>query len=249
MKMDLPVSIITVCFNSEKTIRKTLDSVLAQTYPNIEYLIIDGKSTDGTLDIVNEYAQRFTQKGYRFRVVSEEDKGIYDAMNKGIGLATGKLVGIINSDDWYEPIAVETAVQAYEEEGYDLFYADINLIRADGSVIVKHSRLDKYPSSRHWNHPTTFITKKTYEEQGGYLCQTVYDDYDLILRLRRAGKKAVIRNVVLANFRTGGVSNEKNLKKCIQRIKARYGYYRRNGYSRLYIFESVAMEVAKLILS
>ncbi len=247
--MDMRVSIITVCYNSEKTIRKTLESVLGQTYPNIEYIIVDGKSTDATMAVVEEFAPKFEQKGYLYRTVSEKDKGIYDAMNKGVGLATGELVGIINSDDWYEPIAVETAVKAYQEEPYDLFYADINLIRADGSVIVKHSRFDKFPSSRHWNHPTTFITKKTYEEQGGYLCQTVYDDFDLILRLRRANKKAVIRNVVLANFRTGGVSNEKNLKKCIQRIKARYGYYRRNGYSRLYIFESVAMEVAKLILS
>lgn len=247
--MDMLVSIITVCYNSEKTIRRTLESVLEQTYHNIEYLIIDGKSTDATLDIVEEFKERFAQKGYSFRVVSEKDHGIYDAMNKGIALATGELVGIINSDDWYEPIAVETAVKTFAEEPYDLFYADINLIRGDGSIIVKHSRPDKYPSSRHWNHPTTFITKKTYEEQGGYLCQTVYDDFDLILRLRRANKKAVIRNVVLANFRTGGVSNEKNLKKCIQRIKARYGYYRRNGYSRLYIIESVAMEVAKLILS
>lgn len=247
--MDMLVSIITVCYNSERTIRQTLESVLEQTYPHIEYIIVDGKSADGTLDIVNEYAERFAEKGYAFRVISEKDNGIYDAMNKGIGLATGELVGIINSDDWYEPIAVETAVRTYREELYDLFYADINLIRADGVVIVKHSRLDKFPSSRHWNHPTTFITQKTYREQGGYLCQTVYDDYDLILRLRRAGKKAVVRNVVLANFRTGGVSNEKNLKKCIQRVKARYGYYRRNGYSRLYIFESVAMEVAKLILS
>ena len=243
------VSIITVCYNSEKTIRKTLESVLAQTYPNIEYLIVDGKSTDKTMEIVEEFADKFAQKGYIYRTVSEKDKGIYDAMNKGVRMATGQLVGIINSDDWYEPIAVETAVNTYKEEPYDLFYADINLIRGDGSIIVKHSRLDKYPSSRHWNHPTTFITKKTYEEQGGYLCQTVYDDFDLILRLRRAGKKAAIRNVVLANFRTGGVSNEKNVKKCIQRIKDRYGYYRRNGYSRLYIFESVAMEVAKFILS
>lgn len=243
------VSIITVCYNSEKTIRKTLESVLAQTYPNIEYLIVDGKSTDKTMEIVEEFAEKFAQKGYIYRTVSEKDKGIYDAMNKGVRMATGELVGIINSDDWYEPIAVETAVNTYKEEPYDLFYADINLIRGDGSIIVKHSRLDKYPSSRHWNHPTTFITKKTYEEQGGYLCQTIYDDYDLILRLRRAGKKAAIRNVVLANFRTGGVSNEKNVKKCIQRIKDRYGYYRRNGYSRLYIFESVAMEVAKFILS
>lgn len=247
--MDMLVSIITVCYNSEKTIRKTLESVLGQTYPNIEYIIVDGKSTDNTMAVVEEFREKFAQKGYLYRTVSEKDRGIYDAMNKGIAMATGQLVGIINSDDWYEPIAVETAVNAYREEAYDLFYADINLIRGDGSVIVKRSRLDKYPSSRHWNHPTTFITKKTYEEQGGYLCQTVYDDFDLILRLRRANKKAVIKNVVLANFRTGGVSNEKNLKKCAQRIKARYGYYRRNGYSRLYIFESVAMEVAKLILS
>ena len=243
------VSIITVCYNSEKTIRKTLESVLAQTHQEIEYIIVDGKSSDGTLDIVNEYKDRFADKGFSYRVVSEKDKGIYDAMNKGIRMATGELVGIINSDDWYEPIAVETAVAAYEEDPYDLFYADINLIKANGTVIVKRSRLDKYPSSRHWNHPTTFITKKTYDEQGLYRCETVYDDFDLILRLRRAGKKVCIKNVVLANFRTGGASNEKNVKKCIQRIKARYGYYRRNGYSRLYIFESVAMEVAKFILS
>jgi len=170
-------------------------------------------------------------------------------MNKGIRMAQGELVGIINSDDWYEPIAVETAVKTYQEEPYDLFYADINLIRSNGSIMVKHSRKDRFPSSRHWNHPTTFITRKTYAEQGLYRNETVYDDFDLILRLRRAGKKAVIRNVVLANFRTGGASNEKNIKKCMQRIKARYGYYRRNGYSRLYIFESVAMEVAKFILS
>lgn len=243
------VSIITVCFNSEKTIRKTLDSVLAQTYRKLEYLIIDGKSTDGTLEILESYRDAFAEAGIAYRVVSEPDSGIYDAMNKGIRMSSGQLIGIINSDDWYEPIAVETAVNTYREEPYDLFYGDINLIRADGSVIVKHSRLDRFPSSRHWNHPTTFITKETYDDQGLYRNETVYDDFDLILRLRKAGKRVAIRNVVLANFRTGGVSNQKSLKKCFQRIKARYGYYRRNGYSRWYIFESVAMEVAKLILS
>lgn len=243
------VSIITVCFNSEKTIRRTLDSVLAQTYRKLEYLIIDGKSTDGTLEILESYRDAFAEAGIAYRVVSEPDNGIYDAMNKGIRMSSGRLIGIINSDDWYEPIAVETAVNTYREEPYDLFYADINLIRADGSVIVKHSRLDQFPSSRHWNHPTTFITKETYDDQGLYRNETVYDDFDLILRLRKAGKRVAIRNVVLANFRTGGVSNQKSLKKCFQRIKARYGYYRRNGYSRWYIFESVAMEIAKLILS
>lgn len=245
----MDISIITVCFNSEKTIGKTIESVLAQTCPPLEYIIVDGSSTDGTLAVVNGFSERFADVGIALHIVSEPDKGIYDAMNKGIRMARGELIGIINSDDWYEPIALETAAKAMEEEPYDLFYADINLIRTNGSVIVKRSRLDRFPSSRHWNHPTTFITKQTYDEQGLYRNESVYDDFDLILRLRKAGKKIAIRNVVLANFRTGGVSNEKSLKKCIKRIKARYGFYRRNGYSRLYIFESVAMEIAKFILS
>ena len=243
------VSIITVCYNSEKTIRKTIESVLGQTYPNIEYIIVDGQSKDNTLMIAKEYESAFREKGYRYRIVSEKDNGIYDAMNKGIRMASGELIGLINSDDWYELIAVETAVAAYQEEPYDLFYADINLRRPDGTVIVKRSRLDRFPSSRHWNHPTTFITKKAYDEVGLYRCETVYDDFDLILRMRRAGKKVSIKNVVLANFCTGGVSNAKSIKKCVERIKARYQYYRNNGDSPLYIFECVAMEVAKLILS
>lgn len=245
----MDVSIITVCYNSEATIRKTIESVLAQTCPPMEYIIVDGSSSDGTLAVVKEFAEQFAAANIDLRIVSEPDKGIYDAMNKGIRMARGQLVGIINSDDWYEPIALETAVNTMAEEPYDLFYADINLIRANGSVIVKRSRLDRFPSSRHWNHPTTFITKQTYDEQGLYRNETVYDDFDLILRLRKAGKRIAIRNVVLANFRTGGASNEKSLKKCVKRLKARYGYYRRNGYSRLYIFECVAMEIAKFILA
>lgn len=243
------VSIITVCYNSAQTVRKAIESVLNQTYPNIEYTIVDGLSTDDTVEVARSYEETFHQKGYTFRIVSEKDKGIYDAMNKGIRMASGELIGMINSDDWYEPIAVETAVAAYQEEQYDLFYADINLVRSDGAVIVKRSRLDRFPSSRHWNHPTTFITKKAYDEVGLYRCETVYDDFDLILRMRRAGKKVSIKNVILANFRTGGVSNAKSIKKCIGRIKARYRYYRNNGYSPLYIVECVAMEVAKMILS
>lgn len=243
------VGIITVAYNSEKCIRKAIESVLGQTYPHIEYTIVDGLSKDNTVAVAKEYEEKFRQKGYTYRIVSEKDNGIYDAMNKGIRMASGELIGMINSDDWYEPIAVETAVKAYQEDPYDLFYADINLIRADGTVIVKHSRMDRFPSSRHWNHPTTFITKKAYEEQGLYKNETIYDDFDLVLRMRRAGKKVCIKNVVLANFKTGGVSNEKSLKKCLQRCKFRYQYYRNNGYSPLYIFECVAMEFAKLILS
>ena len=243
------VSIITVCYNSEKTIRHTIESVLAQTYPEIEYIIIDGKSKDKTVQIANEYTERFAKKGYKYFVVSEKDNGIYDAMNKGIRKASGEIIGIINSDDWYEPIAVETAVNTYKVEKYDMFYADINLIKDNGTVMVKHSKFDKLPTSRHWNHPTTFITKDTYNELGVFRCEGIHDDFDLFLRIRRAGKKIAIKNIVLANFRTGGISNDKTFKKCVRRCKERYKCYRNNKYSPLYFIECFAIELAKFVLS
>lgn len=243
------ISIITVCYNSAVTVAKTIESVLGQTYPEIEYILVDGASKDETVQIAKSYEEQFRQKGYAYRIISEKDNGIYDAMNKGIRMATGQIVGMINSDDWYEPHAVQTVAETYEKTPFDMFYADLNLIKDNGTVIVKRSRLDKVVSSRHWNHPTTFITKETYNEVGLYRCETIYDDFDLVMRVRRAGKKIVIRNEILANFRTGGVSNEKSLKKCLNRCAIRYRCYRNNGYSRLYIIECVAMEFAKLILS
>jgi glycosyltransferase involved in cell wall biosynthesis len=243
------VTVITVCRNSAATIRDTLDSVLAQTHPHIEYLVIDGASTDGTLDILDGYKEAFSRKGYSYHIVSEPDKGIYDAMNKGLALASGELIGIINSDDWYEPEAVSAAVEEYRKEPYDIFYGDLNLVRSDGSVLVKRSRLDRFPSSRHWNHPTTFIPRSLYRQLGGYRCRTLYDDFDLMLRLRRMGKRVRIRNQVLANFRTGGISTGKSLRHWRHRLGARYRCYRDNGYSRLYFLECAAMETAKLILS
>lgn len=243
------VSIITVCYNSEKTVAKAIESVLNQTYPKIEYIVVDGASQDDTVAVAKRYEDQFRAKGYDYKIISEKDNGIYDAMNKGITMAKGELIGMINSDDWYEPIAVETAVKTHLETGCDLFYADVNLIRDDGSILVKHSRPDKFPSTRHWNHPTSFITKKTYEEVGLYQCKHMYDDYDLILRIRAAGKKIAIRNVVLANFRTGGTTTQKSVKAAIARCRNRYQNYRQNGYSRLYIIECVAMETIKLILS
>lgn len=243
------VSIVTVCYNSENTVRATIESVLAQTYDKIEYLIIDGASSDSTVAIAEEYKEKFAEKGYEYKIVSEKDNGIYDAMNKGINMAQGEIVGIINSDDWYEPIAIETAVNTYNEEKYDMFYADINLIKANGQVMVKKSKHDRLPTSRHWNHPTSFVTKETYNELGAFRCEGIHDDFDLFLRIRKAGKKIVIRNIVLANFRTGGTSNDKTLKKCIRRCKDRYRCYRNNKYSRLYFLECAAIEAAKFILS
>ena len=243
------VSVITICFNSEAVIRKTIESVLAQSWPEVEYLIIDGASKDNTVAIAQEYEPAFAEKGYSYHIFSEPDKGIYDAMNKGIKKSTGELIGLINSGDWYEPNAVQTAAEAYQKDAYELFYADINLIKADGSLMVKHSRYDRFPTSRHWNHPTMFVPRKTYDELGLYRCEGIHDDFEFFLRARRAGKKITIVPQTIANFVTGGASNSKPFAKCKARCLDRYRDYRLNGYSRLSIIECVGIEAAKFILS
>jgi glycosyltransferase involved in cell wall biosynthesis len=240
------VSIVTVCYNSEETIRDTLDSVLQQTYTNIEYLIVDGSSCDGTLQIIEEFRPAFEQRGIRYIVSSEPDNGIYDAMNKGTQKATGELVGILNSDDWYEPNAIERVVDTYQKTDFDMFYADLRLVKPD-RILIKHSRYRKFATSRDWNHPTTFLKRKIYD-RFQYECRTIHDDWDLVLKIRNAGYKIVVLNEVLANFRVGGESNNGGIQKAIVRCRQRYGIYRRNGMSRLYLIECVAIETAKMIL-
>lgn len=243
------VTAITVSYNSAKTIRDTIESVLNQTYDKMEYIIVDGLSKDDTVKIAEEYKEKFAAKGYLYKIISEKDNGIYDAMNKGIKNATGDLIGIINSDDWYEKEAAETAAAEYEKKPYVMFYADINIVRADGSVIVKHSKNMKgLQTSLHWNHPTTFIPKKVYDKVGLYACDNINDDWDMYLRIKKTGKRFVVVNKVLANFRFGGVSNDHGFKKWKQRINNCYVCYRKNGYSRLYWFVVAAKETAKILV-
>ncbi|MBO4701141.1 MAG: glycosyltransferase [Lachnospiraceae bacterium] len=245
----MKVTIITICFNSEAVIKKTIESVLNQTYSDIEYIIIDGASKDKTVEIAESYKNAFAEKGIDYKIFSEPDKGIYDAMNKGIAKATGELVGLINSGDFYEPIMIETAVKAYEEKQYDIFYGDINLIKDNGQIIVKRSRYDKLPTSRHWNHPTMVVRKAYYDEIGAYKCEGIHDDFEFFLRARKKNARITIKNVTLANFITGGTSNQKSFKQCKKRCKDRYKAYRDNGYGIWSWFECVGIEIAKFILS
>lgn len=241
------ISIITVTMNSEATLADTLKSVLAQTYAPKEYLIIDGGSSDTTLHLAESFRSAFEEKQIAFTITSEADEGIYDAMNKGIKAASGEIIGIINSDDWYEKDALETAAEVYRTRGFDLFYADLRMHLPDGKTFVKHARNRAYATSRDWNHPTTFITKKIYE-QYRYRNQTMHDDYDLILRLKKAGVHIEVKNQVLANFRMNGMSHERSIKKAWQRVRIKYSIYRNNGYSPFYFFECAAVEAAKLIV-
>lgn len=242
------VSIITVSYNSEQTLAHTIESVLAQTYTNIEYWIIDGASRDCTVEIAESYRGQLEAKGIRYHIISEPDGGIYDAMNKGIRNAGGDIIGIINSDDWYEPEAVQTAVATFQKTGCDLMYADIRMHKADGSTFVKKARTRRFQTSRDWNHPTTFVKAACYKEHP-FRQLGIHDDYGFFLQMRKLGKRIVTVDKVLANFHMGGASNHKDLKAAKKRIRDRYLYcYRINGYSRWYLIECVAIEAAKFLL-
>lgn len=181
----LKVSVITACFNSEKTIEDTILSVLHQTYKNIEYIIIDGASADNTLGIIQKYRDRIAC------VVSEKDKGIYDAMNKGIRRASGDIIALLNSDDFYkDEFVVEKVVREFENKNCDSVYADL--------VFVKPDRLEKvvrYYESGEFNpktllygvvpaHPTLFVKKAIHERYGLYKTDyKISADFEMIIRL------------------------------------------------------------------
>jgi len=241
------ISIITPAYNSEATITDTVKSVLSQTIAPYEYIVIDGKSSDNTVELVKSFRAEFEEKGIILKIISEKDNGIYDAMNKGIDNACGDIVGIINSDDWYEPIAVETVTRIYKEKGFDMFFADLRLHKNNGMTIVKRARNRKYATSRDWNHPTTFITARMYEKYR-YNTKHLHDDYDLILRMKKDDVHIEIANKVLANFRMNGVSHERSLKKSIGRFKEKYEIYRINGYPFYYGIECFLEELIKLII-
>ena len=154
------VSIITVAYNSEQTIARTIESVLAQTYENVEYLIIDGASKDNTVRVAETFQKKFEDRaGYSLKIVSEPDRGMYDALNKGARLAHGELVGQINADDWYEQDAVETMVRFYQQEQFDAAWGSIRIKKPTGDMI-KHAKIGKLWTTTHWCHPGMFSRRE-----------------------------------------------------------------------------------------
>ena len=244
----MKVTIITIAYNSATVIGSTIESVLVQTNHDIEYLIIDGASRDNTVQVAEGYQKQMKEAGIDFKIYSEPDEGIYDAMNKGIRLATGDIIGILNSGDQYENVAVETAIDTFDKTGCELMFGDIRLVKMDGSSFVKKARQRKLQTSRDWNHPTTFVKSELYKAYP-FRNLGIHDDYGFYLQMRRQNRRIVTVRKVLARFYMGGASNHKSLKAAKKRIMDRYKYcYRINGYSRFYIIECVAIEAAKYVL-
>lgn len=245
--MDIKFSIVTPVYNGGKTVARTIESVLNQSVAPSEYFVIDGASTDETLEVARRYTGCFEEKGIRYEIISEKDNGIYDAMNKGIMRCTGDFIGIINSDDWYETNAIETMAELYEKEHFDMAYADIRMHNGNGTFIKTASN-PKMVTSRTWNHPTQFVSSEIYSKKL-YKNETVFDDLDMLLWIHKNNYKISTVNKVLANFTMGGASNnEKRLGEVIKRIRTKGKIYKNNGFSALYVIDAAAIEIAKMIL-
>lgn len=215
LKDEIKVSIITVCFNSQNTISRTIESVLNQTYPNIEYIIVDGKSTDNTLEIINSYSEKY---GDRLKVISEKDEGIYDAMNKGIHYSSGTLIGIVNSDDYYEPDAVECMVEAWNGEPMQILHGLMRSLRYGREYSVMLTSAE-FLDEKMIQHPSCFVTRDVYDKIGlfdiSYRC---ISDYEFMIRAFESHKvsfKPVYH--IIANFDEGGISESSQAK--IEKLK------------------------------
>lgn len=213
MNREQLVSIITVAFNSGATIKDTLDGVLKQTYSNIEYIIIDGKSSDNTLDIVKSYQNKFKERGFDYKWISEKDNGIYDAYNKGVKLAKGSIIGIINSDDWYTNNAVEEIVRVFSSKELTIVSGEKRKVTFD----KKHYGLyyNKKEIQKHIykvmpiNFPATFIHKSVYTKIGLYDTQyKLSADYDLIFRAFNASISFLFTDKVIVNMRNSGATGQ-----------------------------------------
>jgi len=206
----MKISLITTTFNSAETLRDTLESVRRQDHADLEYIIVDGGSTDGTMDLIAEFDDIVAMS------VSEKDDGIYDALNKGIGLATGEVVGFLHSDDMFSDEKVLSRIaEAFSHPDVDATYGDLDyVLRDDPSKIHRQWRSQEFdPESfyRGWMpaHPTFYLKKEHYIKFGGYdttIRQSA--DYELMLRmLLKHGLKAKYIPEVLVKMRVGGVSN------------------------------------------
>lgn len=231
---EIMISIITATYNSAKTISDTIKSVLCQTNKDFEYIIVDGGSTDETIDIVKSYESEFSG---RLKWVSEKDEGIYDAMNKGIKMASGDIIGILNSDDYYTSDDIlHTIADAFKCQNVDAIYGDIHFIK-DGVP----DKCVRYYSSRLFSpfwlrfgfmpaHPSFYCKREVFDKSGLYrLDYKIGSDYEMMVRLFR--KHKISSRYIPKDFvtmRTGGASNS-NLQSRLTLIKEDVKACRDNG--------------------
>jgi len=228
----MKVTIITVCYNSEKYIRSAIESVLSQTYKDIEYVVVDGNSSDTTVDIIKSYEPQFCG---RMKWTSEKDNGIYDAMNKGIAMATGDIIGILNSDDLFTTSdSIKKIVSIFSEKDIDCTYADLYYVsQNDTDKIIRNWRSGKRMAfSKGWHpaHPTFYTKKAIYQQYGLFnLTYKFAADFELMLRfVEKYNISTSYLAEALVKMRLGGITN-KSLNNIIKGNIECYKAFKENG--------------------
>ncbi len=245
MKSIPKVTIITVVFNAEAHLEQTIRSVIEQDYPSIEYIIIDGGSTDGTLDIINRYQDRINYW------VSETDDGIYDAMNKGIRKATGNVIGLINADDWYAPGSISRAMNIMQETGAEVVHGAMLIFREGRETMVKRGpkKLDNFAKGMLLNHPTVFARASLYRRFG--LFDTAYRiaaDWEILLRWWLNDISFYVDDEVIANFRMGGISSRRLRESFEEKHTIRRKHHMYTLLDRHYLYDRMKFLIPSDIL-
>ena len=209
----MKISIITITYNSAATLPRALESVRSQTYGDIEHIIVDGASTDGTKElIINYQLSILNSQSPKVRWISEPDNGIYNALNKGIAMATGDVIGFLHSDDvFFSPDSIGQIAAAFESSGADVVYGDLEYRHGDKVVRRWRSNAFRLGDLKYgWMppHPTLYVRREVYEQVGEYDSWfRISADYDMILRIFTAGYKTRYIPQVLVAMETGGASN------------------------------------------
>lgn len=236
------ISIITAAFNSGATLRDTMESVLSQSYSDFEHIIVDGASKDNSLDIVREFEPRYEG---RLKWISKPDNGIYDAMNKGIALASGDIIGILNSDDFFTgPEILSKVAAAFNDNGVDAVYGDIHFVNDDDL-----SHCVRYYSSRRfarWQmlfgvqpaHPSFYCRSSIYRKYGSFDTSfRVAADFEHLLRLIYINHiKTCYINTDFVTMRTGGASTN-GLRSHLRILRDHYRAYRKHGMIMAQLFD------------
>ncbi len=231
----MKISVITAVYNNRDTVAQALDSALAQTHPDVELIVIDGGSTDGTLQVLQDYADRLAV------LVSEPDRGIYDALNKGIARASGDVVGFLHSDDLFADASVLSRIAAaFADPSVDSVYGDLLYVsKDDPSRVVRTWRAGVFTPGKlahGWMppHPTFYVRRAVYEKLGGYdTSYRIAADYDCVLRLLgKGGVRAAYIPEVLVKMRVGGASN-RSLSNILKKSREDYRALRVNGVGGL----------------